>query len=65
MFYAEPNTIQYRVLSTNDEFETIHETTKKLEKKTVKELRNAAKERGVTGYSDMTKSELIKALEGD
>lgn len=35
-----------------------------LEEKTVKELREMAKEKGIVGYSDMNKTELTEALEG-
>lgn len=34
-----------------------------LEQKTVKELREMAKEKGIVGYSDMNKTELTEALE--
>ena len=36
-----------------------------LEDCTVKELRGIAKDRGIVGYSDMIKSELIETLRGD
>nr|DAQ38466.1 MAG TPA: transcription termination factor Rho [Caudoviricetes sp.] len=32
---------------------------------TVRELRKIAKDRGIKGYSDMVKDELIKVLAGD
>ncbi|HHV39118.1 MAG TPA: hypothetical protein GXX70_06490 [Tepidimicrobium sp.] len=37
---------------------------KKLEELTVAELRKMAAEKGIEGYSDMRKAELIKTLEG-
>ena len=36
-----------------------------LEDCTVKELREMAKNKGIVGYSDMVKSELIETLRGD
>ena len=36
-----------------------------LEECTVKELREIAKDKGIVGYSDMVKSELIETLRGD
>ncbi len=38
--------------------------TERLREKTVEELRDEARERGVSGYSDMRKDELIAALGG-
>lgn len=38
--------------------------TESLEEKTVKELKEIAKDREIEGYSEMKKAELIEALEG-
>ena len=40
------------------------EKEQNLEQKTVTELREIAKEKDITGYTRMNKTELIKALEG-
>lgn len=50
-----------------NEIREIQEVKKEinLEGCTVKELREIAKNKGVVGYSDMIKSELIETLRGD
>ena len=45
-------------------YKVIEEKKKDYNSLTVKELRKLAKEKGIEGYSDMKKSELIQALKG-
>lgn len=49
-------------LSLSSEYEVVEE--KKLEDLTVTELRKMAVEKGIEGYSNMKKDELIKTLKG-
>lgn len=49
----------YKVIKEDAEEDNI------LEELTVKELKELAKDKGIEGYSDMKKEELIKALEGE
>ena len=50
-------------LSLSPEYEVVEEFND-LEELTVAELRKMAAKKGIEGYSDMKKAELIKALEG-
>ena len=50
-------------LSLSSEYEVVEEFND-LEELTVTELRKMAVEKGIEGYSDMRKSEIIEALEG-
>lgn len=49
----------------NKGYEVETEKEINLEDCTVKELREMAKNKGIVGYSDMVKSELIETLRGD
>jgi len=49
----------------NKEYKVEAEIEINLEEYTVKELREIAKNKGIVGYSDMVKSELIETLRGD
>lgn len=46
-------------------FEEVLDKPKTIQEMNVKELREIAKEKGIEGYLDMKKEELLKALQGD
>jgi hypothetical protein len=52
-----PQTQETQAMETHETF-----TEKELKEKNVSELKQVAKDKGVTGYSSMTKSELIFAI---
>lgn len=54
----------YKVEEINEQEEELKEPNDDLQSLKVDDLKKMAKEKGIEGYSDMKKEELIKALKG-